>query len=127
MNVGRITLLGIALWVFLLLEKYLFFQVLGFTAAWSLWVYYILIIIFARVISRRLGVVNFLEAVFVSLIWLLMVLLLDSFVAKRFFSGEIFRSGNYWWAYFAVFWSVFFLHKKRHIQVRKEQAAQRHH
>jgi len=127
MNIGRIAILGIILWVFLLLEKYLFFESLGFSAAWQAWVYYILIIILVRIISRRMGVINFLEAIFIALIWLLMVLLLDSFISKRFLSEQIFRTNHYWWAYFTVFWSVFFLHKKRHIHIRKEQAAQHHH
>ena len=126
MNIGKIAILGIILWVFLLLEKYLFFQILGFSSAWQPWVYYILIIISVRIISRRIGVINFLEAIFIALIWLLMILLLDSFIGKRFLSEEIFRFNHYWWAYFTVFWAVFFLHKKRHIQIRKEQAAHHH-
>lgn len=118
MHFGKITIFGIILWVFLIAEKYLFFEILAFSAVWQAWVYYILIFIFVRIISRRLGVINFLEAIFVSLVWLLIVLILDSFIAKQFLSEEIFQSSNYWWTYLSIFIAVFFLHKKRHIYIR---------
>lgn len=119
MDFWKITFLGFLLWAFLLLEKYLFFEVWGFSAAWQSWLYYILMILFVRVLARRFGVINFLEAIFIDLVWLLIILMLDSFIAKRFLGQEVFRTGNYWGSYLAVFVAMFFLHKKRHIQVRK--------
>jgi|SRR3989344_1619370 len=119
MHFGKVTILGLLLWLLVLADKYIFFEILAFTAAWQAWIYYILLVIFARVISRRLGVINFLEAIFAALIWLLMILVLDSLIAKPLMSADVFRSSNYWWSYLAILIAVFFLHKKRHIQVRK--------
>lgn len=119
MNFNKIIIYGILLWLLALADKYVFFEVLGFISAWQAWVYYILLIIFARVICRRLGVINFIEAIFTALVWFLMILLLDSLIAKSFMPAWVFRSEHYWWSYVAILIAVFFLHKKRHIQVRK--------
>lgn len=127
MSFGKILGLGILFWLLLLGEKFLFLEIFQLSAAWQPYVYYILIVIFSRIISRRLGVINFVEAVFASLVWLLMILILDSFIAKSFMSPKIFTSSNYWWSYLAIFLAVFFLHKKRHIQVRKDLQAKHHH
>ena len=127
MSVGKITILGIVFWLSLLLLKYGLLQNLGLDSTWEIWVYYILIIIFARVISRRVGVINFLEAIFVSLVWMLIILLLDTFIAKKLLDPQIFTLKHYWFSFLALFVGVFFLHKKRHIQIRKEQAAAHHH
>ncbi len=119
MHFGKVTILGLLLWLLVLADKYVFFELLGFTAAWQSWIYYILLIIFARIISRRLGVINFLEAIFSALVWLLTILVLDSLLAKAVLSAAAFSSPHYWWSYAAILIAVFFLHKKRHIQVRK--------
>lgn len=121
MHFGKVLVLGFILWPLVLADRYVFFELLGASAAWQAWIYYILLIIFARVISRRLGVINFVEAIFSALIWLLMILLLDSFIVKslNLLPDEVFRSEHYWWSYVAILVAVFFLHKKRHIQVRK--------
>jgi hypothetical protein len=127
MNFKRVLILGILAWLLLLGTKFVFLKALGFGSAWQVWAYYILILLIMRVLSRALGVLNFLEAQFVGLLWVVLILFLDSVFAKRFLSIEIFRGAHYWWSYFAVFAGVFFMHKKRHIHIRKEQAAHHGH
>ena len=126
MNFKRVLILGLVAWLLLLGGKILFLQYFGLASTWQVWAYYILILLLMRVLSRALGVLNFLEAQFVGILWALLILLLDSVVAKRFLSDEIFRGAHYWWSYFAVFAGVFFMHKKRHIHIRKEQASHHH-
>lgn len=126
MHFGKLLFLGFLFWLIVLAEKYIFFAVLGFSAAWQLFVYYLLLIIFSRIFARRFGVINFLEAIFTALVWLLIILFLDYLFAKSLISTAIFRTANYWWSYLAIFVSVFFLHKKRHIHVRKELRAHKH-
>ncbi|MBI3232268.1 MAG: hypothetical protein HYZ51_04280 [Candidatus Doudnabacteria bacterium] len=126
MRLGRIVILGILLWLFLLAEKYVFFELLGFAAPWQAWTYFLLIIIFVRIISGPLGVINFLEAIFAALVWLLLVVILDSAVAKRFLNPQIFQTSLYWYGFLAVLLSVFFLHRKRHIHIRKQLSAGHH-
>ena len=123
MTLGKITILGLLLWLLLLSEKFLFFGAIATAGVWKLWAYYLIIIIICRVLARRLGILNFLEAFFVATIWLLIVLLFDYWVGKRLLGNFVFQDKHYWYGYIAAFVSVFFLHKKRHIQIRKEQAA----
>jgi hypothetical protein len=127
MSFKRIMVLGIIIWLLILVVKYFFLDVTGISSTWQSWVYYLLVIFLAASVSRRLGVINILEAFFVGLVWLVVILLLDSFIAQRFMESGIFRTGHYWWSYLAILLSVFFLHKKRHVQIRKEQHAHHGH
>lgn len=126
MNFSKIVIFGFLLWGFLLLEKYLFLGQGSFTSAWQEWSYYLLLIVACRMLSRRFGAINFIEAIFIALVWIFEILILDSLIAKKLFAGAVFRSGHYWWSFLVLLLAVFFLHKKRHIEVRKRLREEHH-
>jgi uncharacterized membrane protein YgaE (UPF0421/DUF939 family) len=109
------------MWLILFVFKWWFLAWLG-AVAWAVWVYYALIILASRKLSRKFGVINILEAGFIGIIWGIMILFLDSLVAKKFLDASVFVNKAYWLSYFVMFVSVFFLHQKRHIAIRQEQA-----
>lgn len=76
---------------------------------------------------RRLGVINFLEAIFVAVFWFLFDLLADALVTWPLTGTAIFFSGALWVGYLVLMLTVFAAHNKRHIQIRNEQAAAHHH
>ncbi len=122
---GSIIKYGLIMWVGMLFLKFVFLSWLGIFS-WRAWVYFILILLLSRKVSRQFGVINILEAGFIGIIWAVIILFLDSLFGKRFIDPQVFASSGYWWSYLAMFVSVFFLHNKRHIQIRKEQHSQHH-
>jgi hypothetical protein len=118
---GSILKYGLVMWLIMLVLKWVFLGWLN-PVSWQMGFYYLLIVISARKLSRKFGVINILEAGFIGIIWGLMILFLDSLIAKRFLVATVFVSKAYWWSYFVVFIAIFFLHQKRHVAIRQEQA-----
>ena len=118
---GMILKYGLLVWACLLLIKWVFLSWWGL-GNFTVVVYYLLIILVSRKLCRKIGVINILEAGFIGIMWAIIILLLDSLLAKKFIDAQVFATGGYWFSYLAMFLAVFFLHNKRHIHIRKEQA-----
>lgn len=83
-------------------------------------VYWLLTAVVVSALVRRLGVLNFLEAFFVAVVWSVLDLLSDLVVTSGFTGLEIFRQWQYWVGCGILALSVIFFHKKRHIKIREQ-------
>lgn len=68
---------------------------------------------------RRIGIINYFEAMYVILIWVVGDLLIDLIVTSNYTGTSIFSSSVYWSGIVALAAGSFFLHKKRHVAIRK--------
>ncbi len=86
-------------------------------------VYLILVLAVTLGCCRRLGVLNILEGGMVSVVWGIGILLADWLIVYNLLGLKIFTQGVFWISYLLVMAAIFFGHKKRHIQIRKELAS----
>lgn len=78
------------------------------------------------VLVRRIGVITYLEAIFLAIFWFLADLFLELLITASISGVGMFKSLALWLGYLVLMLTVFLFHKKRHIQVRKEQHAHHH-
>jgi len=122
MTIGKLFYLSFLQWLLLTIIKIAYFKDFLFTGGIANVLYWLFTAIVAIAIVRRLGVMNFLEAIFVLIFWFLMDLFLDLVITAIFTGISIFREWQLWFGYLILVLVVFAFHKKRHIQIRKEHA-----
>ncbi|MDE2311877.1 MAG: hypothetical protein KGJ93_02175 [Patescibacteria group bacterium] len=107
--------------------KWLFFGYIDYLdGSWQV-LYFLSTAVLVLILVRLLGVVTLLEAGFIAVFWFFTSLALDLFVTAPLTIGlKIYFSYALWVGYGLMMVMVVLGHKKRHIQVRKEQAAHRH-
>lgn len=89
-------------------------------------IFWILTCVIIAAIVRRFGLISFLEAFFLIIVWTLGNLLLDLLLVSNYTGLSIFHTQGYWVSFLVMDASIFILHKKRHIHIRKELRAQAH-
>jgi hypothetical protein len=100
--------------------KLVFILALNMNSPYVVYVMLILIAIVSTATIRRLGVINYMEALLIILIWLTLELFVDFFIIASFAGLEIYKHLYLWISYFVIAAMVFLLHKKRHVEVRKQ-------
>jgi len=106
--------------------KLLFFKAFGITDVFMEYAYWALIAVVVVAMARRLGVMNYLEAIFVAVTWFLANLFFDLIITGALLGYSMFTRWQLWVGYLIMMLSIFVFHKKRHVQIRKEQAAHHH-
>ncbi len=126
MTFKKVIAFGLILWVLLAVLKYLFLEFPNFGDKLIQLVFELLVVAFSTTVVRRLAVLNFLEAMFIGALWALLVLILDLLITRPLVSLPLFDRWQVWSSYGVLAFSVFFFHKKRHIQIRKQMEASGH-
>lgn len=103
-----------------------FSKYINIVEPWNNYVLWFLVIIITIACVRRLGVISFLEAILVAGVWLFFRMLLDAVVTAPILGVGIYGKAQLWVSYALIIATIFFLHKKRHIQVRKDLKAKHH-
>ena len=80
----------------------------------------LLILVLTVACTRRLGVINYLEAMLAAGFWLIMILLADLIVTGPLVGYSIFKTLLLWLSYLLVIITVLLFHKKRHIDIRRK-------
>lgn len=70
--------------------------------------------------TRRLGFINYLEAMLTAGLWFIMILLVDLIVTGPLAGYGIFKTLLLWLSYLLVIITVLLFHKKRHIDIRRK-------
>lgn len=113
-------LLGFVLTLVLGAIKFVFYNVLAGDSAVFNYVEWALIVLAAIAAVRRLGIINYLEAIFAAVCWWLFSLIFDFLITSAFAGLEIFRDVHLWIGYLVMMLAIFLFHKKRHVQLRHE-------
>ena len=93
--------------------------------SWTLW---FSISILAIALSRRLGVISYLEAGLIGLIWTFFRMFLDLLITSQLLGGVIFyKNSTLWISYGLMLLVIFLFHKKRHIHIRRKLKTEHSH
>lgn len=129
MTLTKLILLTFFQWFFFLLLKLGHFKYAWFGSMGGAgdYVFFLLVMVITAALVRRLGVINFLEAIMVLMLWFIMDVLLDLLITAFVLGLVMFSWWQLWAGYFLMMLVIFFFHKKRHVHVRHEQAHHGHH
>lgn len=100
--------------------KFIFFTAFNYQDIYWEFLYWAACAVIAAALVRRLGVINFLEAIFAAGFWFVGDLFLDFFIILPLSGLSIFRTPALWGGYLTMVLFVFFMHKKRHVHLRKQ-------
>ena len=81
--------------------------------------WWLIIILATTAWCRRLGILNFFEAILVIVIWLFSSLFVDLIVLSLTVGQGIYRQWELWLTYPIMVIAIFLFHKKRHIDIRR--------
>lgn len=107
--------------------RFLFYGRMDYHDVILRFVYWIAIAVMVTALVRRLGVINYLEAIFIAFIWLAVNLLLDLFVMVSLVGTGIFNASSLWIGYVVMAIFVFAMHRKRHVAIRRGEWHDPHH
>lgn len=85
--------------------------------------YWIATAVLAAAICRRFGHINYLEAIFVGFLWVILDIIFDFLITSLFVGVEIFAYWQFWVDYFFMAFFVLLFHKKRHVEIREQMSA----
>lgn len=114
-------------WAAMLLLRFFYFKGNFGEGNIEYYIYFFLIAFFTLVLVRRVGTINFLEAIFICFFWFCAFVFLDLIVTSAFLGVDIFKNWGFWVGYLIMVLVAFLFHKKRHVQIRKEQHKHGHH
>jgi hypothetical protein len=83
--------------------------------------YWVLVGVITAAMVRRLGIMNFLESVFIIFVWVLGDLFSDLVITSAYTGVGIFTGWTLWTGCIVQVVTIFFFHKKRHIVIRQQQ------
>ncbi len=120
MTLKNLFLYSFLQWLFFILLKVAFlnYEILS-NSGWQNILFWLLAAAVAAAFSRRFGILNYLEAIFLIIVWSLGNLLLDLLVLTAYTGTGVFLKMEFWVSYAMFALSIFLFHKKRHIHVRK--------
>jgi hypothetical protein len=116
-------LLGTAAFELLFIfTKVIFLHYLNMDSVVIVVAYFVAIVIVTVAVVRRMGVLNYVEAFFLCLLWILVTLALDFLITATLISRDFFSLWNYWLSYLVFVIALILFHKKLHLQVRRAAA-----
>ncbi len=110
------TLIGQILFV---ITKVFFFNYLNIDLLPVKIAYFLALIIISIAVVRRMGILNYLESVFLAVVWAVALLITDFVITASLIGGDMFTDFYYWISNLAIVLSVIVFHKALHVQVRK--------
>lgn len=119
MTLDQLVTKTIVLQALLLIVKVIFFRFLNMDLLPILVVYYILTAALGIAVVRRIGAINYFEAFFLIIVWLVLGLVTDYYIVAAMAGREALRDIHYWITYGVIILSILLFHKKVHVEVRK--------
>lgn len=123
MNTERFAIFSFLAVVLTTLVKLIFITNLNIDNVILVYVMWLLVALISIACARRLGIISYLEAIFVLGVWLLFELFLDLLLISSLAGNEVYHHLYLWISYLVMMVVVFLFHKKRHVEVRKIQRA----
>jgi len=123
MTAGKLVIFTIIAIVLTTLVKVFFITTLNMGNAYVVYFMWFLIAAITVGCCRRLGVINYLEAILTLIVWLAVALVVDLVVTATIAGIGIYQHVYLWIGYAVMVLCVFLFHKKRHVEVRRLQAA----
>lgn len=120
--------LGFLLVLGLGIIKLFFFRLFAMDNQYQIIAFWTVSALFTTGIIRRGGIINYLEAFAVGIVWTIATLLVDYLILATFIFGYgLFTRWYLWIGYFVVLATIFLIHKKRHVHIRRGGHIDSHH
>lgn len=124
MTIARMLLGIIGSQALFVITKVIFITVFNVDNAFIRYGMWVAIALIAIAVVRRMGVLNYLENIFLIVVWLITSLVVD-FVITTFITGrDVYKTWYFWIAYVVMALAMFLFHKKSHVELRKMMAEQ---
>jgi general stress protein CsbA len=124
MTIARMLLGVIGSQVLFVFSKLLFINVLNVDNALIRYGMWVAIALIAIAIVRRMGVLNYLENIFLIVVWLITSLTVDFLITTSFTGREVYGTWYFWLTYLVMILAMFIFHKKSHVELRRMMAEQ---
>ena len=127
MSAHKFLILSFLQWVlFILLKTWVFHYKIFSTSGMEGIVFWSATIVITAALVRRLGVINYMEAIFIMFLWTIADAFSDLVITSVITGLDIFSNPNYWYGLGIMNVVIFLVHKKRHVHVRNELHAKSH-
>jgi len=108
-------------WVVFTILKYYFFGKEIFTnQSTQNLIFWAIVIIVTVVLVRSLGVINYFEGIFTAFLWFIVGIISDLIILTALIGYGMYSKWQFWVGYLLMALTVFFLHRKRHVEIRKQ-------
>jgi hypothetical protein len=104
--------------IFITAVKVYFFKNYDFSNALNVYLYWLAIVVITAAFVRRLGIMNFLEAFIVCILWFVTDLFVDLIFTSGIAGLSIFTTRGYWSGHVMMLATILIAHKKKHIHAR---------
>ena len=98
--------------------KFVYFSSVNYGGLGWEFLYCAIVAVATTFLVRGIGVMNYLEAIFAAILWLILDLLVDALVTGPLVGYAMFATVGLWAGYGTMMVFVFIMNKKRHIAVR---------
>jgi hypothetical protein len=106
------------------LTKVFFVVALDSSNIYLTYVMWFLVAVWSTAFTRRLGILNYVESIFVAALWTIGSLVLDYLIVVTLVGPDVYRHLLLWISYLIIILVVFLFHKKRHVEIRRQKAVQ---
>ena len=127
MTFKRLFGLSFLLWLMVAAVDFMAFKYLSLDLVVVKLALAVLVIVLATAVARRLGVLNYFEAMLFAIFWLIISFFLDLLIMPTILGFNFFTRWEVWASFGLVMFSAVAFHKKRHVQIRREMAAKHSH
>ena len=81
--------------------------------------YYAALVLVTIAVVRRMGILNYVESIFLVGVWFFTILIVDYVITASFIGWDIYKIWTYWLSLLVILLSVMIFHKALHVQVRR--------
>lgn len=81
--------------------------------------YYTALVLVTIAVVRRMGILNYVESIFLVGVWFFTILIVDYVITASFIGWDIYKIWTYWLSILVILLSVMIFHKALHVQVRR--------
>lgn len=85
-------------------------------------IFFVALILETIAVSRRMGTLNYIEAFFLTGVWIVVSLLVDLVITTNFIGKDVYSTMYFWMTYLIIAIALIVFHKKIHVEVRKAAA-----
>ena len=119
MTFGKLLVGTIAVTLLSVAVKTFFIRALNIDSQIMVYLMWLVLAVVTIAIVRRLGVLNYLEAFFVSAMWLVITSLVDLLILGTITQYEVYRQAYFTLTYVILIVAVIVFHKKAHVHIRR--------
>ncbi len=123
MTIARLFIGTVVSQILFVLTKLLFINVLNIDSAIFQYGMSFVLALITIAIIRRMGVLNYLESFFTTIVWLVISLVTDLVITTSFTGRDVYKTWYLWISYIVVIVAMIIFHKKIHVETRKLHAA----